>query len=43
MEKENPNKITILEIYANEESYKKHIQTIHFQKYKQGVLDMIQK
>ena len=40
-EKENPNKVTILEIYANEEAYRKHIQTPHFQKYKQGTLDMV--
>lgn len=40
-EKENPNKITILEIYADEEAYRKHIQTPHFQKYKQGTLDMV--
>lgn len=40
-EKENPNKVTILEIYADEEAYRKHIQTPHFQKYKQGTLDMV--
>ncbi|MCD8270616.1 MAG: antibiotic biosynthesis monooxygenase [Parabacteroides sp.] len=41
-EKEHPNKITILEIYANQEAYKSHIQTPHFLKYKQGTLDMVQ-
>lgn len=41
-EKEYPNKIKILEIYANEEAYKNHIQTPHFQKYKQGTLNMVQ-
>lgn len=41
-EKENPNKVTILEIYADEDSYRSHIQTPHFQKYKQGTLDMVQ-
>lgn len=41
-EKEHPNKISILEIYADEASYKSHIKTPHFQKYKQGTLDMVQ-
>ena len=41
-EKKHPNKITILEIYANQEAYKSHIQTPHFQKYKQGTLKMVQ-
>ncbi len=31
-EKNKPNRITILEIYANAEAYKKHIQTSHFLK-----------
>jgi len=41
-QKENPNKITILEIYADETAYKSHIKTPHFLKYKQGTLDMVQ-
>lgn len=41
-EKEQPNKIIILEIYANEAAYQSHIATPHFQKYKQGTLDMVQ-
>jgi 4-carboxymuconolactone decarboxylase len=41
-EKENPNQITILEIYADEAAYKSHIQTPHFLKYKQGTLKMVQ-
>ena len=41
-EKERPNVITILEIYADEAAYRNHIQTPHFQKYKQGTLDMVQ-
>lgn len=41
-EKEHPNKITILEIYADEEAYQKHIKTPHFLKYKKGTLDMVQ-
>lgn len=43
VEKEQPNKITILEIYADHDAYKKHIQTPHFQKYKQGTQNMVQK
>ena len=42
-EKEHPNHITILEIYANEDAYKSHILTPHFLKYKEGTLDMVQK
>lgn len=41
-EKEMPNKITILEIYADTNAYKSHIQTPHFQKYKQGTINMVQ-
>ena len=41
-EKERQNRITILEIYANEEAYQSHIKTPHFLKYKQGTLDMVQ-
>lgn len=40
-EKDHPNKVTILEIYADETAYKSHIETPHFQKYKQGTLDMV--
>lgn len=40
-EKERPNRVTILEIYADETAYRHHIQTPHFQKYKQGTLDMV--
>lgn len=40
-EKEHPNKITILEIYADEAAYQSHIKTNHFLKYKQGTLDMV--
>jgi 4-carboxymuconolactone decarboxylase len=40
-EKKAPNHITILEIYANDEAYKKHIQTPHFLKYKNGTKDMV--
>ena len=41
-DKEHPNQITILEIYANEASYLSHIKTPHFLKYKEGTLDMVQ-
>jgi quinol monooxygenase YgiN len=40
-DKKKPTHITILEIYANEEAYKKHIQTPHFLKYKNGTKDMV--
>lgn len=40
-EKANPCRITILEIYADTASYKSHIQSAHFQKYKQGTLQMV--
>ena len=40
-EKKNPSAITIIEIYENEEAYKKHIQTPHFLKYKNGTKDMV--
>ena len=41
-EKERPNRVTILEIYADEQAYRSHLQTPHFQKYKQGTLDMME-
>ena len=41
-EKERPNRVTILEIYRDEEAYRQHIQTPHFRKYKQGTLRMVQ-
>jgi quinol monooxygenase YgiN len=40
-EKENPTHITILEIYANSDAYKSHIQTPHFLKYKTSTKDMV--
>lgn len=40
-ESKKPTHITILEIYANDEAYKKHIQTPHFLKYKNGTKDMV--
>lgn len=38
---DNPCNITILETYASEEDYRKHIASEHFQKYKQGTLHMV--
>lgn len=40
-EKDNPCNITILETYASQEAYRKHIASPHFQKYKQGTLHMV--
>lgn len=40
-EKDEPNKVTILEIYADQEAYQSHLKTSHFQKYKQGTLEMV--
>lgn len=40
-EKDNPTHITILEIYADTNAYKAHIQTSHFLKYKTGTKDMV--
>lgn len=40
-EKNRPTQITILEIYADEGAYKKHIQTPHFLKYKNGTKEMV--
>ena len=39
--KEDSTQIRILEIYASQEAYQHHIQTTHFQKYKQGTLHMV--
>lgn len=40
-DKQNPCRITILETYASQEAYRKHIASPHFQKYKQGTLHMV--
>lgn len=39
--KDDPCKIYILEIYADQEAYQSHIQTAHFKKYKEGTLKMV--
>ena len=41
-EKDAPHHVTILEIYADRAAYESHLQTPHFQKYKQGTLEMVQ-
>lgn len=40
-EKTQPTRVTILEIYADTAAYKKHIQTPHFLKYKNGTANMV--
>jgi quinol monooxygenase YgiN len=41
-DKDNPSNITILEVYANLASYKAHIETPHFKKYKATTQHMIE-
>lgn len=40
-DKSDPSQITILEIYADTNAYKSHIETLHFKKYKETVKDMV--
>lgn len=40
-EKEHPNRVKVLEIYANEDAYQSHLKTPHFLKYKTGTLKMV--
>lgn len=40
-EKDNPTRITILEIYASTEAYKAHLLTPQFLKYKAGTTEMV--
>lgn len=42
-EQKQPNRLTILEIYDNQEAYRSHIASPHFVKYKEGTLDMVTK
>ena len=42
-EKAHPEQISILEIYADRAAYEHHLQTPHFQKYKQGTLKMVKR
>lgn len=40
-QKDHPNQIRILEIYANKEAYEAHLKTPHFLKYKSSTLQMV--
>jgi quinol monooxygenase YgiN len=40
-EKSNPTRITIFEVYANEQAYKSHLETAHYKKYKTITKNMI--
>ena len=40
-EKNNPTHITVMEIYASQEAYKAHLETVHFKKYKSTTKDMV--
>ena len=39
--KSDSTQFRILEIYTSQQAYQHHIQTAHFQKYKQGTLHMV--
>jgi quinol monooxygenase YgiN len=41
-DKNDPTHITVFEIYADTASYKAHLQTPHFKKYKIGTKDMVE-
>lgn len=40
-EKDDPSRITVFEIYANEEAYRSHLETPHFKKYKATTKEMV--
>ncbi|HTO29738.1 MAG TPA: antibiotic biosynthesis monooxygenase [Pararhizobium sp.] len=40
-ERERPERIRILEAYANRQDYEAHIRTSHFLKYKEGTAEMV--
>ena len=40
-DKADPNKVFILEVYADREAYQAHLQTAHFKKYKEGTATMV--
>jgi len=40
-QKENPNNVRILEIYADRDAYESHIKSPHFQKYKTTTMKMV--
>jgi quinol monooxygenase YgiN len=39
--KDNPQHVTLFETYADSSKYRSHLNTPHFQKYKQGTLQMV--
>jgi quinol monooxygenase YgiN len=39
--RDHPNKVRILEVYANREAYEAHLQTPHFLKYKTETAGMV--
>lgn len=40
-DKADPDKVYILEVYADREAYQAHLQTAHFKKYKEGTAEMV--
>lgn len=40
-DKEDPTRLTILEIYASRQAYETHVKSSHFLKYKNGTLHMV--
>ena len=40
-ERERPERIRILEVYADRAAYEAHLKTQHFLKYKEGTADMV--
>ncbi|MDN8660618.1 putative quinol monooxygenase [Stenotrophomonas indicatrix] len=40
-DKEDPTRLTILEIYASRQAYEQHVKSSHFLKYKSGTLHMV--
>jgi quinol monooxygenase YgiN len=41
-ERERPEQIRILEVYASRQAYEAHLTTAHFLKYKEGTAGMVQ-
>jgi quinol monooxygenase YgiN len=41
MDKENPARIVVFEMYADMEAYKAHLETTHFKKYKVATQDLV--
>jgi quinol monooxygenase YgiN len=42
-EKDDPARIRVFEIYADEDAYKAHLETPHFRKYKAATQDMVKR